>query len=103
MKTFFLQLFLSFWIAAIGIFVASALIYPDSIPGPAENFHAAGEATNRRIADDTLTALATGGCDAVSRINGAYVLLTPDARPICNEPVTPAEQKLIERDPEGDD
>ena len=98
MKTFFLQLFLSFWVAAIGIFVASALIYPDSIPGPVENYRAAGEATNRRIADDTLAALASGGCDAVSKINGAYILLTPDAKPICNEPITPAEQKLAQRD-----
>ncbi len=101
MRTFFLQLFLSFWIAAIGIFVASALIYPDSVPGPVENFHAANEATNRRIADDTLAALANGGCEAVRRMNGAYLLLTPAAKPICNEPITPAEQKLAQRDGRG--
>ena len=97
MKTFFLQLFLSFWVAAIGIFVASALIFPDSIPGPVENFRAAGDATKPRIAEHPLAALASGGCDAVAKINGAYVLLTPDAKPVCNEPITSAEQKLAQR------
>ena len=98
MRTFFLQLFLSFWVGAIGIFVASSLIFPDSIPAPVENYRAAGDATNRRIADDTLAALASGGCDAVARINGAYILLAPDTKPICNEAITPAEQRLAQRD-----
>ena len=94
MKTFFLQLFLSFWLAAIGIFVGSALIFPDSALAPEANFHAAGEATNRRIADDTLAALASGGCDAVRRINGAYTLLTPEANAVCSEPITADERAL---------
>jgi two-component system sensor histidine kinase CpxA len=97
MKTFFLQLFLSFWVAAIGIFVASSLIYPDSIPGPVENFRAAGDATNRRIADDTIAAFQTGGCDAVRRANGAYLLMTLEAQPICGESITPEEQALARR------
>ena len=94
MKTFFLQLFLSFWIAAIGIFVALALIFPESVPAPMENFRAAGDAAGRRITNDTLTALASGGCDAVLKSDGAYVLLTQDAQPLCNEPITPDEQVM---------
>lgn len=94
MKTFFLQLFLSFWLAAIGIFVGSALLFPGSALAPEANFHAAGDASNRRIADDTLLALASGGCDAVHRINGAYTLLTPDAKPVCNEAISADERTL---------
>ena len=99
MKTFFLQLFLSFWLAAIGTFVGSALLFPDSVLAPEANFHAAGDATNRRIADDTLHALASGGCDAVLRINGAYTLLSPDARPVCNEAMSAEERALALRSP----
>lgn len=97
MKTFFLQLFLSFWIAAIGIFVGSALLFPDSALAPEANFHAAGDATNRRIVDDTLAAFATDGCDAVQRIDGVYTLLTTDAKPFCGEAISREEQELALR------
>ena len=54
MKTFFLQLFLSFWLAAVGILIGSTVLFPGSNPGPVENFRAAGQASSTRIVDDSL-------------------------------------------------
>ena len=97
MKTFFLQLFLSFWLAAIGIFVASSLLFPESNPGSFENFRAAGIVVSTRITDDSLSALDRGGCEALRRHDGAFVLLRPDTTPLCGEPLNDQEKKLALR------
>ena len=97
MKTFFLQLFLSFWIAAIGILVAATLMFPGSNPGPAANFRAAHDATSTRIVDDSLYLLSQGGCDAVARLSSSFILLQSNTQPVCNQAVSPEENTLARR------
>lgn len=97
MKTFFLQLFLSFWIAAIGILVAATIMFPGSTPGPAANFHAAHDATSTRIVDDSLYLLTQGGCDAVARLGSSFILLRSDTQPVCDQPLSPEEKAFAQR------
>jgi two-component system sensor histidine kinase CpxA len=97
LKTFFLQLFLSFWLAAIGIFVGSAWLFPESNPGSFENFRIAGITVSTRIVDDSLAAFDRGGCDALRRHDGAFVLLRTDTTPLCGEPVNGEEKSLAQR------
>lgn len=97
MKTLFLQLFLSFWIAAMGILVAATLMFPGSNPGPAANFRAAHEATSTRIVDDSLYLLSHGGCDAVARLNSSFILLDTHTEPVCNGSLSSEEKSLALR------
>ncbi len=98
MKTFFVQLFLSFWLAALGILVATTLLFPGSGPGPIENFRAAGRAASTRIVDDTLATMASGGCDAVQHMIGSFILIEPETRtPLCGEHLRDGEIALLQR------
>jgi two-component system sensor histidine kinase CpxA len=96
LKTFFLQLFLSFWLAAIGVFIASTLLFPDSNPGSFANFRTAGIAVSTKITDDSLAALDRGGCDALRQQDGVFVLLRRDTTSLCGEALSDEEKKLAQ-------
>ena len=97
MKTFFLQLFLSFWLAALGILIGSTLLFPGSNPGPIENFRAAGQASSTRIVDDSLREFAEDGCPGLTKMEGSFIVLHTDGTPLCDEKLSAQEQQLIKR------
>ena len=86
MRIFFLQLFLSFWLATIVIFVAATVFSPDTLLSPDE-LEAIVQSSRQHSAEVAVADLRSRGCSAASLNDPRWLLADAQGRPICNRQI----------------
>jgi hypothetical protein len=84
MRTFFLQLFLAFWIATVGIFLGAAILLPDGEPGSPETMRIASDASTRMLAYDVVQRYRMEGCTGIAFLSPQFKLVDENAHPLCD-------------------
>ncbi len=84
MRTFFIQLFLSFWVATIGIFIGAALFFPNGDPGPGENMRIASAVSMQKLTEEIAQRYRTQGCAGVATLGVQFMLADEDGRLLCH-------------------
>ena len=95
-RSFFLQLFLSFWIVTIGIFIGSMLFFPNQDPGSPDDLHNSLIASAQEIAELQLEAFHERGCPSPQA--SAYresILVNAQGQPLCGARLDAASQGLV--------
>lgn len=97
MRTFFVQLFLSFWAVTLGIFVASMIVSKDKEPVTPDTFHAALDDTSAKIVNDVLDGYQRQGCSSLREMQPTFTLINSSGEALCSNPISAEEQGLVER------
>ena len=83
MRTFFLQLFLSFWVATAGIIIAATIFFPDNDPGSPENLRAASAVSAQSLVAYAVAQYRTSGCAGLSLLGEDVFLGDQSGRSPC--------------------
>ncbi len=86
MRTFFLQLFLSFWVATIGIFIGATLFFPGSDSGPRGNMPLASTVSTQKLAEQAAHQYQTQGCAGIATLGPQFTLADEDGNLLCHAP-----------------
>ncbi|MDR3734630.1 MAG: ATP-binding protein [Acidobacteriaceae bacterium] len=97
MRTFFIQLFLAFWIATIGIFIGATLFFPGGDPGSPETMHLASDVSMEKLTMDALQRYSTQGCSGIGFLSPQFTLVDERTRPLCSSSssLEPTVQKML--------
>jgi len=95
MRTFFIQLFLAFWIATIGIFIGATLFFPGGNPGSPETMRHASDASTQKLAVDAVQRYSAQGCPGIGFLSPQFTLVDGSAHPLCSSPLDPMVQKML--------
>jgi len=97
MRTFFLQLFFSFWLATIAVFIGATLF----VPGDAPQSPAALQAMFRSTAEHYLTVVLkdyrSEGCSAASVSDPLWVVANAQGTALCGRSLTAIEREVLQR------
>jgi two-component system sensor histidine kinase CpxA len=97
MRTFFIQLFLAFWISTIGIFIGATLFFPGTDPGSPETMRLASDASMEKLATNAMQQYRTQGCAGIGFLSPQFTLIDEDAHPLCSssDSMEPIIQKML--------
>ena len=97
MRTFFLQLFCSFWLATIAVFVGVTVFFPGDAPhSPDELMPIINTSAEHSLAL-VLQNYRTQGCAAASISDPQWVVADAQGNPLCGRSLTPVERKVLRR------
>lgn len=95
MRSFFIQIFLSFWISSIAIFIAATVIFPRKDFAFPENLTAALDAALDEMAPLQFEHLKSAGCAGEKR--GSVLILDASGRNFCGDTVSQGAAALAAR------
>jgi len=97
MRTFFLQLFVSFWLATIVIFIGATIFFPGDAPqSPAES-QAIFRSSAAHSLNLTLRDYRSQGCSAASLSDPLWLVADAQGLPLCGRLLTHAEGDVLQR------
>ena len=97
MRTFFLQLFVSFWLATIVIFIGATIFFPGDAPqSPAES-QAIFRSSAAHSLNLTLRDYRSQGCSAASLSDPLWLVADAQGLPLCGRILTHAEGDVLQR------
>ena len=88
MRSFFVQIFLSFWIATILIFVVATLTYPRNRES-AEGVSEALSSSTTAAAHVMMAEYEHGGCTGLGGLPREFILLNANGDGLCGPPISP--------------
>ncbi|MFC6645332.1 ATP-binding protein [Granulicella cerasi] len=83
MRTFFLQMFVAFWLVTIGIFLVATALNPDGAHGSLENIFAFSQQDAEQVNESVVAIYQHHGCDFPPRIRQYYVLSNTSGQTMC--------------------
>jgi two-component system sensor histidine kinase CpxA len=95
LRTFFLQLFLSFWIGTIGIFIGATVFFPGRDPGSAESSRATMSDSARRLATYAVEGMREHGCAGMSPLETGWTVVGPEGQARCGGQLSGEEQEIV--------
>ncbi len=95
MRTFFLQLFLTFWVATIGTFIAATVFLPNQDPGSPESLRSSTASVADKLAQFAVVRYQERGCSGIADLEPAFVLVTSDGQALCGATLNEQERSLI--------
>jgi len=84
MRSFFVQLFLSFWIGTIGIFIGATLFFPNQDPGSPDNLRSAVADSAQAITELTIKDYRANGCSAVNKPKAKFEFADESGDLLCS-------------------
>jgi two-component system sensor histidine kinase CpxA len=97
MRTFFLQLFLSFWIATIGIFIGATIFFPGDDPGPPAASNAINAISAEQLLRMILADYRVHGCTSSAISNSRMTVADSQGHLLCSSPIDSFTQSLLDR------
>lgn len=97
MRTFFLQMFVAFWVSTIGIFLVATALNPDGQHGSLENIFAFSEQDAAQVNASVIAVYQHHGCDEAGRIAKQYLLTDGQGRALCGQAITGKSHALIQK------
>jgi len=86
MRSFFLQIFLSFWLVTAGIFMAASVFAPRNDPGTPEQLRPALAITVSKLAEPTLEEYRAHGCAGITWLAPEISIADNFGQPLCGAP-----------------
>lgn len=96
MRSLFAQLFLSFWIATIGIFLGASLFSPNQDPGTPENLRAAISEEAAKTTQLLLASYREHGCTVAETTPDEFFLFNASGQPLCAEATSALRRNLLQ-------
>ncbi|GGH05622.1 sensor histidine kinase [Silvibacterium dinghuense] len=87
MRSFFLQIFLSFWIIIVGIFIAVTVLTPQDDPGTWDEVRDAFDTSVDALANTAIAQYRADGCAGLAALGSAITLADSSGRAICAPPL----------------
>ncbi len=97
MRTFFLQLFLSFWLATIAVFVGAALFFPGDTPQSPAEVQVIYKSLAEHSLDLVLQDYRFLGCSAPSLSDPLWIVANAQGIPLCGRSLTHSEREVLQR------
>ncbi|HEX3436389.1 MAG TPA: ATP-binding protein [Pseudacidobacterium sp.] len=97
MRTFFLQLFLSFWIATIGIFIGATIFFPGDDPGPPAELDAINAISAEQSLRMMLADYRVHGCTSPAMSNSRMMVADSHGQILCSSQIDLPTQSLLDR------
>ena len=97
MRTFFLQLFLSFWLATIAVFVGATVFFPGDAPRSPDELKAIVSTSAEHSLVLVLHNYRTQGCAAASLADPQWVVADAQGTPLCGRSLTQLERTVLHR------
>lgn len=88
MRTFFLQMFLSFWVSIIGIFLVATALNPDAEHGSIENIFAFAQADATKVHALAVGAYERHGCEGFQHVGQEYLLADAHGEILCGDMIS---------------
>lgn len=95
MRSFFLQIFLSFWLVTVGIFIAATVFAPREDPGAPDQIRYALDLTVEKLAQSTLEAYRTRGCAGITDLSPQITIARGSGEPVCGGPLEDSATELL--------
>jgi two-component system sensor histidine kinase CpxA len=83
MRTFFLQIFLAFWVSTIAIFAVATALNPDAHRGSLENIFAFAQEDAARVSAIAVGAYHWQGCEGLAHMGDHYLLADSHGNMLC--------------------
>ncbi|AFL88332.1 signal transduction histidine kinase [Terriglobus roseus DSM 18391] len=97
MRTFFLQLFLSFWLATLAVFVGATIFFPDDVPHSPTELEAIFKSSAQHTLTIALEDYRSHGCSAVSLSDPLWIVANAQGKPLCGRSITQVEAEALQR------
>lgn len=97
MRTFFLQIFLAFWITTIGIFFVATALNPDGDHGSWENQLSFSEDDATHLNAFLIALYQRFGCAGIQKTGGSYELSNANGTILCGNHPSPMASSLVQR------
>ncbi|MEZ2346506.1 sensor histidine kinase [Terriglobus sp. RCC_193] len=95
MRTFFLQLFLSFWLATIAVFVGATIFFPGDAPQSPGAMQALFMNSAQHSLAVALEDYRSHGCAAASLADPLTLVANDQGTPLCGRSLSPLEQNVL--------
>jgi two-component system, OmpR family, sensor histidine kinase CpxA len=95
MRTFFLQIFLAFWVSTIAIFAVATALNPDGHHGSLENIFAFAQEDAARVSSIAVGAYHWHECEGLAHMGDHYLLADGHGNVLCGATVSPKLQQVI--------
>ena len=95
MRTFFFQLFLSFWVVTIGIFIGATVFFPNRDPGSFGDIKVSSEATKKELVEYAIARYRDVGCAGLAGLGNGFVLIEGNGTAICQAGLSEVEKDLV--------
>lgn len=86
MRSFFLQIFLSFWLGTVGTFIVATIFAPRNDPGTPEQLRSALAMTVSKLAQPSLEDYQSRGCAGIAWLLPQISLADSAGQPLCSGP-----------------
>ncbi|WP_263418093.1 sensor histidine kinase [Terriglobus albidus] len=97
MRTFFLQLFFSFWVSTIVIFVAATIFSPMNAPRTPEELQAILGMSTEQLTQFILSDYRAHGCSAPAISNSHFILADGNGETLCSRPIDEEGRSLLHK------
>lgn len=97
MRTFFLQMFVAFWVSTTGIFLVATALNPDGQHGSLENILAFSEQDAAQVNASAIAVYQHHGCEVSWRIGKEYLLTDGQGHALCGQQITAKTHALIQK------
>ena len=97
MRTFFLQLFLSFWLATIAVFVGATIFFPGDTPQLPNELEGIVKTSVEHSLAVALRDFRANGCAATSLSDPRWVVADGQAQPLCGRTLSAVERATLQR------
>lgn len=97
MRTFFLQLFLSFWLATIAVFVGATILFPGDLSLSPTALDGLLRSSTKRSLAFMLEDYHSRGCSASSLYDPSELVIDAQGAPLCGRTLTSTEQAVLDR------
>ncbi|HTJ29938.1 MAG TPA: ATP-binding protein [Acidobacteriaceae bacterium] len=88
MRSFFLQIFLSFWLGTVGTFIVAISFAPRNDPGSPEQLRLALATTVTKLAQPSLEDYQARGCAGIAWLSPQISLANGAGEPLCGPPLS---------------
>lgn len=95
MRTFFLQMFLAFWVSTIGIFFVATALNPDGRFGSPENIRSLAAKDALNLSTSLVASYKQNGCDGIRWIGQDYLITDKSANLLCGSPLSSPVNALV--------
>lgn len=95
MRTFFLQIFLAFWVSTIAIFAVATALNPDGHRGSLENIFAFAQEDAARVSAIAVGAYQWHGCKGLAHMGDHYLLADSHGTMLCGATASQTLQQAV--------
>lgn len=97
MRTFFLQIFLAFWVSTIAIFAVATALNPDGHRGSLENIFAFAQEDAARVSAIAVGAYQWHGCEGLAHMGDHYLLANSHGNMLCGATASQRLQQAVHK------